>query len=89
MNEILDGYIVVSDRNGIYCPRVFAERIDRSLFPDILKDAWEILEAGPDHELYWDVWSSEFEGQKSIDGGYIYQDGDVWIVYKWKEDESE
>lgn len=89
MNEFLKRHIVVSDHHGIYCPQVFAERVERSMFPSILKDAWEILEAGPEHELYWDVWSNEFEGQKSIDGGTIYHDGDVWIVYEWEEVESE
>lgn len=89
MNEILDGFIVASERNGIYCPQVFAQWMDRDLFPGIAAEAWEILEAGPEHESYWDVWAYEFEGQKSIDGGTIYQDGDVWIVYKWKEDEAE
>lgn len=89
MNEILDGYIVVSDRNGIYCPQLFAKHMPHEQFPSISEEAWSILEEGPEHESYWDVWAYEFEGQKSIDGGYIYQDGDVWIVYKWKEDESE
>jgi hypothetical protein len=89
MNEIIQGSLIVSDHHGIYCPQVFAERIDHSAFPGIAADAWEILKEGPEHELYWDVWAYEVEGQKSIDGGTIYQDGDVWIVYKWKEDEAE
>jgi hypothetical protein len=89
MNDILDGYIAVSDQHGIYCPQVFARRTPHEQFPTISEESWGILEEGPDHEFYWDVWAYEFEGQKSVDGGTIYQDGDVWIVYAWKEDESE
>jgi hypothetical protein len=85
-NDIRVGSLIVDSHHGVYCPQVFAELIDRTAFPGIAKDAWEILEAGPDHEDYWHVWCYEVEGQKSIDGGIIYQDGDVWIVYEWDED---
>ena len=87
MCDILKGSLIVDSRNGIYCPQAFAERIDRSLFPQISEEAWSILEAGPDHDEYWDAWVEDFEGQKSVDGGTIYQDGDVWVVYEWSDDE--
>jgi hypothetical protein len=87
MNEIINGSLIVDSRFGIYCPQIFAERIDRTLFPSISEEAWDILEEGPEAEHYWDVWAYEVEGQTSVNGGTIYQDGDVWIVYEWSEEE--
>ena len=86
--EIDEGYIVADSRNGIYCPQVFAERVERFLFPQISKESWDILESGPDNERYWDAWIYDFEGQVSIEGGSIYHDGDVWIVYEFGDDEE-
>lgn len=89
MDNILDGRLIVDSRNGIYCPQIFSRCIDRSLFPDISDDAWNILDEGPEAEHYWDVWAYEVEGKVSVDGGVIYQDGDVWIVYSWEEEDAE
>jgi hypothetical protein len=86
IDDIFEGSLIVDSRNGIFCPQSFAERVDRNFFPQISEESWNILEDGPDHDEYWDVWVDDFEGQESVDGGTIYQDGDVWIVYKWDEE---
>jgi len=89
MYDIKRGNLLVDSRNGIYCPQVFAKTVNRDMFPTIKQDAWEILESGPEHDEYWDVWAYEVEGQTSTDGATIYQDGDVWAVYEWENDDEE
>jgi hypothetical protein len=86
MYDIKRGVLLVDSRNGIYCPQVFAKTVNREMFPDIKNDVWSILEAGPEHEEYWDAWSDDVEGQESTDGATIYQDGDVWAVYEWNDE---
>lgn len=83
MYDIKRGELMVDSRHGIYCPQVFAQTVNRDMFPSIREKYWAILESGPEHELYWDAWFYEVEGQESTDGGTIYQDGDIWIVYEW------
>ena len=89
MYNIKRGDLLVDSRHGVYCPQVFAETVDRDMFPTITENAWKILEAGPNHDEYWDVWADDVEGQESIDGAIIYQDGDVWAVYEWENDDEE
>jgi len=84
MYDIKDGNLVVDSHHGVYCPQIFAQTINRELFPEITEETWDILESGPDNELYWDTWAYDVEGQETIDGGVVFQDGDVWIVYEWE-----
>lgn len=71
---------------GIYIPRDFAQMFvdrDKSV-TGVSAEDWEILECGPDHELYWDTWDdvlnnavvTEADGTKYI----VHQDGDCWLV---------
>ena len=88
MYDIKRGELMVDSRHGVYCPQVFALTANRDMFPSIADESWTVLEAGPEHELYWDTWVYKVEGQESTDGGVIYQDGDIWVVYEWDgEDE--
>lgn len=41
---------------GVYIPQRFAQEIDRSRVRGVSQSDYEILEAGPDHDDYWDVW---------------------------------
>lgn len=85
MCDIKRGEILVDSRHGQYCPQVFAQTINREKFPNISEESWNILLEGPDNEMYWDVWCYDVDGTMSIDGGTIFQDGDVWVVYEWDE----
>ncbi len=76
----------LSDSRGIYLPRDFANSFaDRTKNVSGVSDEdWAILETGPDHEHYWDVW---FDVQQTAvitdDNGTkytIYQDGDCWLI---------
>lgn len=76
----------LNDARGMYLPRDFANSFaDRAkTVAGVSDDDWAILEAGPDHELYWDVWSDVCDHALITDDkGVQYrinQDGDCWLV---------
>ena len=72
------------DSNGIYIPQLFAQQVDREAVTGVTAEDWEILEAGPDGEHYWDTWS-DVEGTATVTGMdgrvfNLYQDGDLWLI---------
>lgn len=89
MKDIKTGALVVDSSHGVYCPQVFSQVINHDFFPDIKDEYWKILDSGPDNELYWDTWCYHFECQVATDGSMIYQDGDIWLVYEWSEDDED
>jgi hypothetical protein len=79
--------MVLGSARGVYIPRDFAQMFeDRAKQVYGVKDEdWLILEAGPDHEHYWDAWSDV--EQKALITHLItkinytvYQDGDCWLI---------
>jgi hypothetical protein len=87
--------IWLSDARGIYIPRDFAQSFAARAknVSGVTDEEWEILEAGPDHELYWDAWSDvEQKATVTDDDGHVYnvyQDGDVWLIpdgMEWDEE---
>lgn len=87
----------LSDARGIYIPRDFANSFtDRAKsVAGVSEKQWEILEAGPDHEWYWETWDevcnnaviTDDEGVKY----FVHQDGDCWLVpegMEWSDDEG-
>lgn len=82
MNEPI---LFLDDHRGRYIPRDFAQEVKRDAVSGVEADAWAILEAGPDHELYWDVWMEVTDNAKVTDPatGIVYtlwQDGPLWLV---------
>ena len=84
----------LSDSRGQYIPRDFASSFaDRAKSVSGVSDEdWAILEAGPDHELYWFTWTDvERDAVITDDNGhtfYIYHDGDCWLIpdgMEWNE----
>ena len=81
----------LSDARGIYIPRDFARSFaDRAKSVRGVSDTdWAILEAGPDHESYWDTWNDVCDWAQITDhNGHeftVYQDGDCWLVPKGME----
>jgi hypothetical protein len=73
--------LFVDSAHGIYIPQHFAETVDRRQILYVTEEDWQILESGPDHEFYWDAWDSVLNNAETRDGGVLYQDGDLWIVY--------
>ena len=84
----------LDDHRGIYIPRDFANS-----FANREKDVsgvdaedWEILEAGPDHEHYWEAWDDVCDRATVTDEHgvqyHVYQDGACWLIplgMEWDE----
>lgn len=72
--------------HGVYIPQHFAKAVNRDLVTGVTEDDWRILEAGPEHELYWEAWNdvesrAVVHAPEGVDY-YLYQDGDLWLVPK-------
>jgi hypothetical protein len=83
----LDKAELYADSNrGMYIPQFFAQSVKRDLIKNIDADDWNILLAGPDHELYWDVWETVLDNAEinhpDLGKCILFQDGDLWIVPK-------
>lgn len=76
--------LFASDARGIYIPQHFAESVQRDKVSNVKEESWTILEAGPYHELYWDVWCEVLDDAKLTDSNgrvwSLWQDGDLWLV---------
>lgn len=87
----------LSDARGVYIPRDFANSFaDRAKHVKNVKDEdWTILEAGPDHEQYWDAWTDVCDNARVTDENgaeyFVWQEGDCWLVpvgMEWNDDED-
>ena len=92
-----DMLLWLSDARGIYIPRDFATSFaDRAKSVSGVSDEdWAILEAGPDHEEYWDTWVDvSDEAVITDDKGVryrVWQSGDCWLVpdgMEWSDEED-
>ncbi len=77
--------LLLCDSRGIYIPRDFATEVIRECVQNVDDEQWSILESGPEHEYYWDVWSeveqvARITPRKSQTVYYLYQDGDLWMI---------
>jgi hypothetical protein len=77
--------LFLDDHRGVYIPRDFALEVKRDCVSGVTEEQWAILEAGPDHEWYWDTWS-EVEQNATVtdpeDGTvfHLCQNGPLWLV---------
>lgn len=76
--------LLFDGNRGIYIPQAFAEEMNREFITGVTSEQWEILEAGPDHEWYWETWS-EVESDAVLNypehgAMYLFQDGDLWAI---------
>lgn len=80
----LDNAILYADdHHGIYIPQYFARSVVRSCVENVHQSEWLILEAGPDHEHYWECWNTVCDNAVIISDGTHYrlwQDGDLWLI---------
>ena len=86
------------DDRGIYIPRDFANSFANrgACVQGVSQEQWEILEAGPDHEWYWEVWNEVEQDAKitDIETGVVYsvyQDGDCWLIpegMEWSDNDE-
>ena len=82
--------LLISDRHGVSIPRRFALAFDLPAF-GIAEDDEDIaiLLEGADHEHYWDAWDAVMDKAKTAEGGYLHQDGDLWLVHPHLMEEQE
>lgn len=94
--------LLFSDASGQFIPQRFANEMVRDCVSGVDADTWEILEAGPDHEWYWEAWDQVLRDAVATDNGVRYrvdQDGDCWLIpegmafddregYYWPTDEA-
>jgi hypothetical protein len=87
--------LYASDARGIYIPQHFAQTIAQRALTGVSAEDYAVLEAGPDHEHYWDVWEDVLrEAVVTDEGGQkfaLYQDGDLWLIpegMEWNDNEE-
>lgn len=87
--------LFLSDVRGVYIPRDFAESIRRECVEGVDAKTWETLEAGPDHEWYWEAFEDVMrDAIVTDDEGVrytVYQDGDCWLIpegMEWSDAEA-
>lgn len=84
--DIPESSICYADSSrGVYIPQHFAESVVRSCVSGVDAEQWLILEFGPDHEFYWDVWCEVIDSARlthPADGVTygLWPDGDLWLV---------
>ena len=90
--KTIEPTLLLDSNRGIYSPQAFA-KFDRSKIRNVTDEQWAILEAGPNHELYYDVWTEVLDNARIIDNHgteySLYQDGDVWAIpttWEWVEE---
>jgi len=75
--------ILVSCCHGIYVPQAFVEGYDLSLWNGIDAEDIETIQAGPEHEWYWDSWNDILNSASySLDGRTyrLHQDDDLFAI---------
>ena len=86
MECILDGC------RGIYIPQDFAREILTDDWKGVSEEQTNVLETGPEHEFYWEVWDEVLDSAsiRLPDGLWtLYQDGDLFLIhesYDWDEE---
>jgi len=84
-------YLLIPDACGIYIPKnfanIFAERVFK--ITGVEAETWGILEAGPDHEHYWEAWE-EVERDAVVTGlngqeYFVHHINDCWLIPKGME----
>lgn len=80
----------LDDHRGQYIPRDFALSFgtrDQDV-TGVSAEDWAILEAGPDHEYYWETWddvcnraiiTNNAEGENGT-RYFVHQDGACWLI---------
>ena len=69
---------------GVYIPQDFADAIDPDDWTGIDAEDLDVLRSGPDHESYWDAWTSVLNYAETKDGRVLHHDGDLWLIARDK-----
>ena len=94
-------HCIIDGSNGVYCPKVFAERylddnIETCLWSGYDTEQYDILIEGPDHKHYWDVWDEIIDSVRYIDQSHIEwridQEDSVFVIQticEWDHERDE
>jgi hypothetical protein len=88
MSEKPPPLLWLDSARGVYIPRDFAASFGddgrMKAVMNVDNDDWAVLDAGPDHEHYWDVWSDVEQKAEIVfpdNLAYrLHQDGDLWLI---------
>jgi hypothetical protein len=89
----------VDGSRGIYVPQAFAQSMGddgrSKAVINVSREEWAVLDAGPDHEHYWDVWSDVEQKAEVVcpdNNAYrLFQDGDLWLIpvgMEWSDNDE-
>ena len=99
MNDLPESAELFLDgARGQYIPQNFAEIVIRECVEGVTDEDWECLEAGPEHEWYWEAWNNVLNRailtNPSGERFTLYQDDDLWMIPEdadwpdpWAEDD--
>jgi len=82
------GEVLLPSHLGIYIPEQFSRACKNW---ELEQDDISILEEGPDHPVYWEVWDSVIDNARlTVDGitYALFQDGDLFAIPFEIEEES-
>jgi len=83
--------LLISDRWGVYIPQQFATGFLG--WDGVSEDDRAIIEAGPEHEHYWDAWSditsTAFYTDENGNVWRLWQDGDLFCYCEDLMDDDE
>ena len=90
MNMPNGSWLYADGSRGIYIPQMFTQSVKRECVAGVSAEDWAALEAGPEHDLYWDTWDwildrAELTDPTSGQVFTLYQDGDLWCIPKGAE----
>lgn len=91
--------LLFAGASGVYIPQRFASEVIREYVHGVSSEDWAILEAGPEHDHYWDTWADVLDSaelwvpvqftENTVKVHHLYQDGDLWIIpedAEWPEE---
>lgn len=75
---------IIDGASGIYVPQRFAREFRN--WNGVDPEDWAILEEGPDHEHYWEVWDDVLNGAEFTDAKgetwTLMQDNDLFAIHE-------
>ena len=79
------GLMLLADSSrGVYIPKYWYEGMEPDYWQPIESGDASILQAGPEHDYYWDTWEEIIDNQFCTDTQgrkwTLYQDGDLWLT---------
>lgn len=82
--------LLIDRHHGIYIPQLFVQQYRSAILAESAhKEDLDIVEEGPDNELYWEAWDNIEQRIVLIGSGggrfTLYQNEDLWAV---EEDEE-